>query len=834
MTNISVYYDVYKSAFVYNTTGKPLTIEDYPVIRYKEYKTIEWNIGYWNNSTLAFTAIDLTAFNVTAWQSALDYDFSTGTDPMIVSSNSMIDSTDAATGKIVVTYDADNSDFLAAVNGQSNGARYCYIDLNGVDASAHNVFSASPTNVQVIAKMQIAPGADPSGPSASLYYTKSETDGLLGAKMGYISTLTEKTAALVNADQVGIADSEAANVSKKTLWSTIKSTLKTYFDTLYQAILTSNSVKANYLQNTPTDLGAANVTVDLSNSNGSYVTNLTTDGTITTASMKYTNSAMFGTAINTNRGVNCSLSVTDPANGLSGMYAEIKPTYTGAETVSENVNCLYFDQYPIINTSHNNSGTLSIVSGTILRNINGASADDSGTLAVLRGSYFGYGHYNSNVSATPQTTNVYGIYLYPYYKTGTISNLYDIFIKSDSTGGTVTTAWSYYQENTRKNYFGGNIGRGITPTAGLHLAAGSATAGTAPLKLTSGTLLSSPEAGSIEYLSGTYYATNAVPSRLRFVLRDDAAGVQGDILYHNGTNWTALGYGTSGYYLKTQGAGANPVWAEVTVSGGISTPDTPAQGDVLYYNGSAWKCLVAGTSGQLLKTQGAGANPVWATVAGTGDVVGPASNTDNYVPQWNGADSKVLKNGYPVSATAAASTIVVSDGSSKIDTWVSDASDTVKGKVELATSAETTTGTDATRAVTPDGLAGSEYGKQIVGIQAFESGTNTATGDGIAFFRIPPKLNGYNLVSVAACVYTAGTTGTTDIQIRNKTDSQDMLSTKITIDSGETDTLTAATAAVINTSYDDVATGDLIAIDVDAISTTPAKGLYVELVFQLP
>lgn len=33
-----------------------------------------------------------------------------------------------------------------------------------------------------------------------------------------------------------------------------------------------------------------------------------------------------------------------------------------------------------------------------------------------------------------------------------------------------------------------------------------------------------------------------------------------------------------------------------------------------------------------------------------------------------------------------------------------DASDTVKGKVELATTAETTTGTDATRAVTPDGL----------------------------------------------------------------------------------------------------------------------------------
>jgi len=38
------------------------------------------------------------------------------------------------------------------------------------------------------------------------------------------------------------------------------------------------------------------------------------------------------------------------------------------------------------------------------------------------------------------------------------------------------------------------------------------------------------------------------------------------------------------------------------------------------------------------------------------------------------------------------------------DNLVPDASDTVKGKVELATTAETTTGTDATIAVTPDGL----------------------------------------------------------------------------------------------------------------------------------
>lgn len=122
----------------------------------------------------------------------------------------------------------------------------------------------------------------------------------------------------------------------------------------------------------------------------------------------------------------------------------------------------------------------------------------------------------------------------------------------------------------------------------------------------------------------------------------------------------------------------------------------------------------------------------------------------------------------------------------------------------------------------------------VVGIQVVDSGTNTATGDGKAFFRVPAELNGMNLTGVAASVYTAGTTGTTDIQIRNKTQAADMLTTKLTIDSGETDSSTAATAAVIDTANDDVATGDVLAIDVDAVSTTPANGLYIELRFELP
>lgn len=44
----------------------------------------------------------------------------------------------------------------------------------------------------------------------------------------------------------------------------------------------------------------------------------------------------------------------------------------------------------------------------------------------------------------------------------------------------------------------------------------------------------------------------------------DIAGItyaQGDVFYYNGTNIAKLAAGTSGHFLKTQGAGANPVWA---------------------------------------------------------------------------------------------------------------------------------------------------------------------------------------------------------------------------------------------------------------------------------
>lgn len=185
---------------------------------------------------------------------------------------------------------------------------------------------------------------------------------------------------------------------------------------------------------------------------------------------------------------------------------------------------------------------------------------------------------------------------------------------------------------------------------------------------------------------------------------------------------------------------------------------------------------------------------------------------------------------------AGSSKVTVTDdtGNDEVDIDVADASDSQKGAVELATAAETTTGTDTARAITPDGLAGSDFGKRVVQIQVTDpNGSALTTGDGKAYFFISPELNGYNLVDADAAVTTVSSSGTPTVQIHNVTQAADMLSTPITIDASEKTSYTAATPPVVDTGNDDVATGDELRIDVD-VAGTGAKGLTVILSFQLP
>jgi hypothetical protein len=80
---------------------------------------------------------------------------------------------------------------------------------------------------------------------------------------------------------------------------------------------------------------------------------------------------------------------------------------------------------------------------------------------------------------------------------------------------------------------------------------------------------------------------------------------------------------------------------------------TSNQGDILYDNGTSFVRLTPGTSGQFLQTQGAGANPTWATAAG-GDVTGPGSSSDNAITRFDGTTGKLVQD----------SNVIVSDGGS--------------------------------------------------------------------------------------------------------------------------------------------------------------------------
>ena len=100
-------------------------------------------------------------------------------------------------------------------------------------------------------------------------------------------------------------------------------------------------------------------------------------------------------------------------------------------------------------------------------------------------------------------------------------------------------------------------------------------------------------------------------------------------------------------------------------------------------------------------------------------------------------------------------------------------------------------------------------------------------------FAIPGDLSGYNLVSCGAHAWTPPTSGTMQIKISNITAASQVLTSNMTIDSTESDTVTAASQAVIDTGEDDVQTGvELRVYASDAASG--AKGLSFRLGFEKP
>ena len=115
---------------------------------------------------------------------------------------------------------------------------------------------------------------------------------------------------------------------------------------------------------------------------------------------------------------------------------------------------------------------------------------------------------------------------------------------------------------------------------------------------------------------GTAAPTDATPSAVLDIL----GTTQGMTLYRGASSWAALPGSGTNTLLSLSGSTSNPAWQTLSYMIDNAIGSASAQGTVLYRGASSWSALAPGTAGQLLRTNGASANPSWYTVTGAGTV----------------------------------------------------------------------------------------------------------------------------------------------------------------------------------------------------------------------
>lgn len=166
-----------------------------------------------------------------------------------------------------------------------------------------------------------------------------------------------------------------------------------------------------------------------------------------------------------------------------------------------------------------------------------------------------------------------------------------------------------------------------------------------------------------------------------------------------------------------------------------------------------------------------------------------------------------------------------------VDAVVTNASETARGKIEIATTGEINAGSDATRAIAPDQFQASLRNLRFVDFIVVEADTDVATGTSLVSWVCPFDgtiiQDDTDVDWFAAYTTTAGSTGTMIVDV-NLNGSTIMTTNKLDIETGELDTTTAATQPDLTTTS--ISKGDIITVDIDAIhSGTAAKGLVVRL-----
>lgn len=130
------------------------------------------------------------------------------------------------------------------------------------------------------------------------------------------------------------------------------------------------------------------------------------------------------------------------------------------------------------------------------------------------------------------------------------------------------------------------------------------------------------------------------------------AYVKDDVVSYNGSSYVCILASTGNLPTNTT------YWNVMAQGSDIASISGLAQGDILYYNGTDWVRLGAGTSGQFLQTQGTGANPQWATNTAVVKQVVTHYDTSDYTLSVTG-------NSTPTAGTTLG-TITPTSASSKI------------------------------------------------------------------------------------------------------------------------------------------------------------------------
>ena len=122
-----------------------------------------------------------------------------------------------------------------------------------------------------------------------------------------------------------------------------------------------------------------------------------------------------------------------------------------------------------------------------------------------------------------------------------------------------------------------------------------------------------------------------------------------DVVYYNGASYICI-------LASTGNAPTNATYFTKMADGGDTATTLTTQGDILYRNDSGLARLGAGTSGQFLKTQGSGANPVWAdNVAGLVQTQFASSNSS----YQNGSTTYSTMVNATITPTSASNKIIV-------------------------------------------------------------------------------------------------------------------------------------------------------------------------------